>query len=94
MDDGYIHIELTSKERALLTAVAESKIKSFEYEVVRIQEETGRPWEGGDIVDWDGNDIGLLKITVEAFNKIRESRRLEVARELQEKEGETGLSEK
>lgn len=75
MIDQYIHITLTGKQLALLAMAVESKIKWFEDKVARIEKETGKQWEGGDFEEWDVNDIGLLRMTLEEFKNIQESRR-------------------
>jgi hypothetical protein len=75
MIDPYIQITLTDKQLALLILAAESKIKWFYDEVARIGKETGKVWEGDDIEEWDENDIALLRMTLEEFKKIHESRR-------------------
>jgi choline kinase len=75
MIDPYIQITLTDKQLYLLTVAIESKIKWFEEEVARIERKTGTEWAGGDIEEWDVNDIGVLQMTLQEFKKIQESRR-------------------
>lgn len=53
----------------------ESKLKWFEDAVARIERETGKQWDGDDIEEWDANDIGVLRMTLEEFKKIQDSRR-------------------
>ena len=73
MADSDIEVKLTPKEVLLLAMAAESKIAEFHGQIARIERETGKQWEGGDIGEWDTNDIGLLKNTSAHLRKILNS---------------------
>jgi hypothetical protein len=75
MIEPYIHVTLTGKQLYLLIEAAEAKIGLFE-------NQAGSDYDGEDIDGWDANDIALLKITLEEFKRILESRRQEVQRQL------------
>jgi hypothetical protein len=73
----HVSIELSDKQLFLLIEAAESKMRWFADEVGRLGENFK-----GEVDGWDGNDIGLLTITVREFQEIQESRRREAAARL------------
>jgi hypothetical protein len=75
MPSPYIEVELTYKQVALVLSALEGKVQAFNKEIARIERETGEPWEGGDIDEWDSNDIGVLQITVEQLKSLLASSR-------------------
>jgi hypothetical protein len=78
MIDSYVQVKLTPKEVILLAMAAESKITEFHDQIARIEKETGKQWEGGDIGEWDANDIALLQNTSEHLRKFLDSKPTEL----------------